>query len=63
MSGVFTTLPVISYRVMNGWLNSVLFETKLIGEAVDFKLDHEKINTHDEIVVVAVIDCGRVAQR
>lgn len=63
MSGVFTTLPVISYRVMNGWLNSVLFETKLIGGAVDFKLDHEKINTHDEIVVVAVIDCGRVAQR
>lgn len=63
MSGVFTTLPVESYRVMNGWLNSVLFETKLLRDAVDFKLDHEKINTHDEIVVVAVIDCGRAVQK
>lgn len=52
----FATVPVKTYRVVNDWLSKTLFETGDFDEACEFKVEHEKINQHDEIIVVAVID-------
>ena len=52
----FATLPVKTYRVVNDWLNKTLLETRDFDEACEAKAAHEKLNQHDEILMVAVID-------
>ena len=52
----FTTLPVTEYRVVNDWLGKTLLETRDFEEACEAKQAHEKLNQHDSIIVVAVID-------
>ncbi len=52
----FATLPVKTYRVVNDWLNKTLLETRDFGDACEAKAAHEKLNQHDEILLVAVID-------
>lgn len=49
-------LPVKTYRVVNDWLNKTLLETRDFAEACEAKAEHEKLNQHDEIILVAVID-------
>ena len=52
----FATVPVKTYRVVNDWINKTLLETSDFDEACEAKAHHEKLNPHDEIIVVAVID-------
>ena len=49
-------LPVQNYRVVNDWNRKTLRETRDFDEACEFKAEQEKINQHDSIIVVAVID-------
>lgn len=57
----FVTLPVKVYRVVNDWLGKTLLETRDFTEACEAKAHHEKLNQHDEFIVVAVIDAGEGA--
>lgn len=52
----FATIQVKAYRVVNDWLNKTLLETRDFDEACEAKAEQEKLNQHDEIIVVAVID-------